>query len=61
MFIIVATKGNWKWVSGVFQAEDVARQYMDLIPDELMGYQEFIEVEDIAYPFLYYRASGISI
>lgn len=35
MFIIVATKGSLKWVSGVFQAEDVARQYMDLIPRSL--------------------------
>ncbi|MGO4730497.1 hypothetical protein [Paenibacillus sp. 2KB_22] len=51
MFIIIATKGNWKWVSGVFQAEDVAKQYMDLIPDELKGYQEFVQVENITYPF----------
>ncbi|WP_340016272.1 hypothetical protein [Paenibacillus sp. FSL K6-1318] len=51
MFIIVATKGNLKWVSGVFQAEEVARQYMDLIPDELKEYQEFVQVEKITYPF----------
>ena len=51
MFIIVATKGSLKWVSGVFQAEDVARQYMDLIPEELKGYQKFIQIENITYPF----------
>ncbi|WP_413404584.1 hypothetical protein [Paenibacillus amylolyticus] len=51
MFIIVATKGSLKWVSGVFQAEDVARQYMDLIPDELKVYHEFIQIENITYPF----------
>ncbi|MCW3792850.1 hypothetical protein OM416_14765 [Paenibacillus sp. LS1] len=51
MFIIVATKGDLKWISGVFQAEDVARQYMDLIPEELKGYQEIIQVENITYPF----------
>lgn len=51
MFIIVATKGNLKWVSGVFQAEDVARQYMDLIPDELKVYHEFIQLENLTYPF----------
>ncbi|WP_339169181.1 hypothetical protein MKX75_07865 [Paenibacillus sp. FSL R5-0341] len=51
MFIIVATKGDLKWVSGVFQAEDVARQYMDLIPEELKEYQEIIQVENITYPF----------
>ncbi|MEO2214510.1 hypothetical protein ABGV40_26940 [Paenibacillus amylolyticus] len=51
MFIIVATKGNWKWVSGIFQAEDVARQYLDLIPDELKAYQRFIQIENITYPF----------
>ncbi|WP_458125914.1 hypothetical protein [Paenibacillus sp. Z3-2] len=50
MFIMVATR-NLKWVSGVFQAEDVARQYMDLIPDELKAYQEFIQIENITYPF----------
>lgn len=42
MFIIVATKGDLKWVSGVFQTEDVAGKYMDLIPEELKGYQKFI-------------------
>ncbi|MEO2260377.1 hypothetical protein ABGV43_26100 [Paenibacillus amylolyticus] len=51
MIIIVATKGNLKWISGVFQAEDVARQYMDLIPDELKAYQEFIQIENLTYPF----------
>ncbi|MFL0372973.1 hypothetical protein ACH0BY_03575 [Paenibacillus amylolyticus] len=51
MFIIIATKGNWKWISGVFQAEEEARQYMDLIPDELKAYQEFIQIENITYPF----------
>ncbi|MFX3647836.1 MAG: hypothetical protein ACE3K2_28520 [Paenibacillus sp.] len=51
MFIIVGTKGNLKWISGVFQAEDVAKQYMDLIPDELKVYQEFIQIENITYPF----------
>lgn len=52
MFIIVATKGSSKWVSGVFQAEEVARLYMDLIPDELKEYQEFVQVEKITYPFI---------
>ncbi|PRA08716.1 hypothetical protein CQ043_01675 [Paenibacillus sp. MYb63] len=51
MFIIIATKGNWKWISGVFQAEEVARQYMDLIPDELKAFQEFIQIENITFPF----------
>ncbi|WP_338592624.1 hypothetical protein V6669_08105 [Paenibacillus sp. Y5S-9] len=51
MFIIVATKGDLKWISGVFQGEDVARLYMDLIPDELKEYQEFVQVENITYPF----------
>ncbi|WP_339188835.1 hypothetical protein MKX33_02675 [Paenibacillus sp. FSL R5-0490] len=51
MIIIVATKGSSKWVSGVFQAEDVARQYMDLIPEELKEYQKFIQIENITYPF----------
>lgn len=52
MFIILATKGDLKWVSGVFQAEDVARKYMDLIPDELKVYQELIQIENIiTYPF----------
>lgn len=39
------------WISGVFQAEDVAGQYMNLIPDELKGYQSLIQVENITYPF----------
>ncbi|MBY0118040.1 hypothetical protein NST33_07910 [Paenibacillus sp. FSL L8-0435] len=51
MIIIIATKGSLKWVSGVFQAEDLARQYMDLIPDELKAFQEFIQIENITYPF----------
>ena len=51
MFIIVATKGDLKWISGVFQGEDVARLYMDFIPDELKEYQEFVQVENITYPF----------
>ncbi|KAA8746935.1 hypothetical protein [Paenibacillus sp. UASWS1643] len=51
MFIIVANKGKLKWISGVFQAEEVARQYMDLIPDELKVYHEFIQIENITYPF----------
>ncbi|WP_145320086.1 hypothetical protein [Paenibacillus xylanexedens] len=51
MFIIVATKGDLKWISGVFQAENVARQYMDLIPDELKAYQKFIQIENLTYPF----------
>ncbi|MGN7411655.1 hypothetical protein [Paenibacillus sp. SAF-068] len=51
MFIIVATKGNLKWISGIFQAEQVAKQYMDLIPDELKEYQEFIQIGNITYPF----------
>jgi len=51
LFIIVATKGDLKWISGVFQGEDVARLYMDLIPDELKEYQEFVQVENITYPF----------
>ncbi|MEK4272770.1 hypothetical protein [Paenibacillus sp. FSL R7-0026] len=40
-----------KWISGVFQAEDVARQYMHLIPDELKAYQKFIQIENLTYPF----------
>ncbi|WP_339183247.1 hypothetical protein [Paenibacillus sp. FSL R5-0701] len=52
MFIILVTKGSMKWVSGVFQAEEVARKYMDLIPDELKVYQELIQIENIiTYPF----------
>ncbi|WP_339300088.1 hypothetical protein MKY92_08045 [Paenibacillus sp. FSL R5-0623] len=47
MFSILETKGNLKWVSGVFQAEDAASQYMDLIPDELKVYHEFIQLENI--------------
>ncbi|MEK4661744.1 hypothetical protein MHH93_07615 [Priestia sp. FSL H7-0729] len=51
MYIIVANKGKLKWISGVFQAEEVARQYMDLIPDELKKYQEFIQIGNITFPF----------
>lgn len=51
MFIILATKGDLKWISGLFQAEEVARHYMDLIPDELKVYHEFIQIENITYPF----------
>ncbi|MGG4398985.1 hypothetical protein ABEW61_02570 [Paenibacillus amylolyticus] len=40
-----------KWISGLFQAEEVARHYMDLIPDELKVYHEFIQIENITYPF----------
>ncbi|WP_146117059.1 MULTISPECIES: hypothetical protein [unclassified Paenibacillus] len=35
----------------MFQAEEVARQYMDLIPDELKAFQEFIQIENITFPF----------
>ncbi|WP_433583303.1 hypothetical protein ACMX2M_16505 [Paenibacillus polymyxa] len=35
----------------MFQAEEVARQYMDFIPDELKGYQKFIQIENLTYPF----------
>ncbi|OMF43297.1 hypothetical protein CXK86_28245 [Paenibacillus sp. BGI2013] len=61
MFIIVATKGSLKWVSGVFQAEDVARQYMDLIPEELKGLPEIHSDREHHISILYYRASGFSI
>lgn len=50
MFVIVASKGRFKWISGIFQAEEVALHYMGQIPEELKEYQNLIHVEDMKYP-----------
>lgn len=51
MFIILATKGKFNWISGIFQAEALAIQYMEQIPKELKEYQSLIHVEHMKYPF----------
>lgn len=51
MFVIVASKGRLKWISGIFQAEEVALHYMEQIPEELKEHQNLIHVENMKFPF----------
>lgn len=51
MYIILASKGRFRWISGIFQAEELAIHYMEQIPDELKEHQNLIQVEDLKYPF----------
>ncbi|MGR6542670.1 hypothetical protein [Paenibacillus tundrae] len=51
MFIIVASKGMRSWISGIFDNETTAEQYIDTIPDELKEFQQRIVLSDLNYPF----------
>ncbi|MFC9707340.1 hypothetical protein ACFTRD_04190 [Paenibacillus sp. NPDC056933] len=58
MIIILASKGKSNWISGIFQAEEVAVQYMELIPEGLKVHQNLIHVEDLKYPFYIIESQG---
>lgn len=51
MFIIVANKGMRSWISGIFDNETTAEQYIDTMPDELKEFQQRIELDNLNYPF----------
>lgn len=58
MIVIVASKGRFRWISGIFQAEEVALHYMEQIPEELKEYQNLIHVEDMKFPFYIIESRG---
>lgn len=51
MFIIEAHNDNDRWISGVFEDEEKAKEYIKLIPEILFRYQQFKTVSKVKYPF----------
>ncbi|MCG7379105.1 hypothetical protein MH215_18995 [Paenibacillus sp. ACRSA] len=58
MFIIVASKGMRSWISGIFDNETTAEQYIDTIPDELKEFQQRIVINNLNYPFYIVERDG---
>ncbi|WP_338542509.1 hypothetical protein [Paenibacillus tundrae] len=58
MFIIVANKGMRSWISGIFDNETTAEQYIDTMPDELKEFQQRIELDNLNYPFYIVERDG---
>lgn len=51
MFVILAKRGMFKWVSGIFQHEETAQEFMTLIPEELKQFQQVHHIAGLSYPF----------
>ncbi|WP_409344808.1 hypothetical protein [Paenibacillus sp. MBLB4367] len=51
MFIIEAYNGKRTWISGILLDEGAAKEYFNLIPEDLRNFQTTISISTLSYPF----------
>ncbi|MFS0870319.1 hypothetical protein [Paenibacillus xylanilyticus] len=60
MFIVFAERGQLKWISGIFREAQQAKNYLEIIPEELKEYQRLVRLDHIEYPFYIIETKGFS-